>query len=299
LSDQTERRAMLEVDNVTIRFGGVVALDGVDFVVREGEILGLIGPNGAGKTTCFNAITGVAKPTKGAIRFNSQVVSGRQRHKITRLGIARTFQNIRLFPEMTALENVLVGADARHKTSVVGALLRIYRVPVKKHERTEVTATGGLPRLVQQARNTGQRFFGLSRHTLEERAARAKAMDLLRLVGIDYRAGELARNLSYGEQRRLEIARALATEPGLLCLDEPAAGFNPAEKADLLELIRRIRDTGVTVLLIEHDMRLVMGVTDRIVVLEFGKKIAEGSPAEVRENPAVIAAYLGVPTDAA
>jgi branched-chain amino acid transport system ATP-binding protein len=158
LSDQTERRAMLEVDNVTIRFGGVVALDGVDFVVREGEILGLIGPNGAGKTTCFNAITGVAKPTKGAIRFNSQVVSGRQRHKITRLGIARTFQNIRLFPEMTALENVLVGADARHKTSVVGALLRIYRVPVKKHERTEVTATGGLPRLVQQARNTGQRF---------------------------------------------------------------------------------------------------------------------------------------------
>jgi branched-chain amino acid transport system ATP-binding protein len=299
VSDVNGRTPLLEVDQVTIRFGGVVALDGVDFTVNRGEILGLIGPNGAGKTTCFNAITGVARPTSGAIRFGGAPVTGRQRHKITRLGIARTFQNIRLFPEMTALENVLVGADARHKTSVVGALLRVYRVPVKKHELVEVSAPGGLPRLTQSLRRTGQRFFGLSRHTLEERAAREKALDLMRLVGIEQRAGELARNLSYGEQRRLEIARALATEPELLCLDEPAAGFNPAEKADLLALIRRIRDTGVTVLLIEHDMRLVMGVTDRIVVLEFGKKIAEGTPSQVRDDPAVIAAYLGVPTDAA
>ncbi|GAA0518758.1 ABC transporter ATP-binding protein [Paractinoplanes deccanensis] len=295
----SERDNLLEVDNVTIRFGGVTALDGVDFVVKEGEILGLIGPNGAGKTTCFNAVTGVVKPTSGAIRFRGKALVGQQRHKITRLGIARTFQNIRLFPEMTALENVQVGADARHKTSVVGALFRTWRVRVKEHELVAIDAKSGVGRLVQQVRRTGQRIFGLSRHTLEERAAREKAVELLKLVGIEHRAGELARSLAYGEQRRLEIARALATEPGLLCLDEPAAGFNPAEKESLLELIRKIRDTGVTVLLIEHDMRLVMGVTDRIVVLEFGKKIAEGTPAEVRENPAVIAAYLGVPTDAA
>ena len=164
---------------------------------------------------------------------------------------------------MTALENVMVGADAHHKTSVISALFR------------------------------------LPRHTREERTGRDRSYQLLRFVGIERRAGDVARNLSYGEQRRLEIARALATNPTLLCLDEPAAGFNPAEKAELLALIRKIRDSGVTVLLIEHDMRLVMGVTDRIVVLEFGKKIAEGTPAEVRDNPAVVAAYLGVPTDAA
>ncbi|BCB74103.1 ABC transporter ATP-binding protein [Phytohabitans flavus] len=256
------REALLEVDHVTLRFGGVVALNDVDFTLYKGEILGLIGPNGAGKTTCFNAMTGVYTPTQGEIRFNGQRISGRARHKITQMGIARTFQNIRLFPEMTALENVMVGADAHHKTSVVSALFR-------------------LPRFWK-----------------EERSGRDRAHDLLRFVGIA-RPGELARNLSYGEQRRLEIARALATSPTLLCLDEPAAGFNPAEKDSLLQLIRKIRDTGITVLLIEHDMRLVMGVTDRIVVLEFGKKIAEGLPAEVRDNPAVVAAYLGVPTDAA
>jgi branched-chain amino acid transport system ATP-binding protein len=254
---------LLEVDHVTLRFGGVVALNDVSFSLRKGEIFGLIGPNGAGKTTCFNAMTGVYRPTSGGIRFQGQSIVGKKKHEITRGGIARTFQNVRLFPEMTALENVMVGADAHHKTSVVGALFR------------------------------------LPRHWREERTGRARSLELLHFVGIDRRAGEVSRNLSYGEQRRLEIARALATNPQLLCLDEPAAGFNPAEKADLLALIRRIRDTGVTVLLIEHDMRLVMGVTDRIVVLEFGKKIAEGTPHEVRDNPAVIAAYLGVPTDAA
>jgi branched-chain amino acid transport system ATP-binding protein len=254
---------LLEVDHVTLRFGGVVALNDVSFSLHKGEIFGLIGPNGAGKTTCFNAMTGVYRPTSGGIRFNGESIVGRKKHEITRGGIARTFQNVRLFPEMTALENVMVGADAHHKTSVVAALFR------------------------------------LPRHWHEEKTGRARALELLRFVGIVHRAGDVARNLSYGEQRRLEIARALATSPTLLCLDEPAAGFNPAEKEDLLALIRRIRDTGVTVLLIEHDMRLVMGVTDRIVVLEFGKKIAEGTPAEVRDNPAVIAAYLGVPTDAA
>ncbi|GGK23686.1 ABC transporter ATP-binding protein [Pilimelia terevasa] len=255
------REALLEVDNVTLRFGGVVALNQVDFTLYKGEILGLIGPNGAGKTTCFNAMTGVYRPTEGEIRFGGQRISGKRRYQITKMGIARTFQNIRLFPEMSALENVMVGADAHHRTGALSAMLR------------------------------------LPRHWKEERSGRDRAHDLLRFVGIS-RPGEQARNLSYGEQRRLEIARALATNPQLLCLDEPAAGFNPAEKDALNQLIRKVRDSGVTVLLIEHDMRLVMGVTDRIVVLEFGKKIAEGTPAEVRENPAVIAAYLGVPTDA-
>jgi branched-chain amino acid transport system ATP-binding protein len=254
----TSTKNVLEVDAVTLRFGGLVALDDVTFHIAEGEILGLIGPNGAGKTTCFNAVTGVYRPTSGDIRFNGQSITGMKRHKITQMGVARTFQNIRLFKAMTALENVMVGADANHKTGMINALFR------------------------------------LPRHRREEEAAYERAMELLRFMGIHRHADELAANLSYGDQRRLEIARAMATEPKLICLDEPAAGFNPAEKATLMNLIRKVRDQGYTVLLIEHDMRLVMGVTDRIVVLEFGRKIAEGKPAEIRDNPAVIAAYLGV-----
>ena len=283
-----EGETLLEIDHVTLRFGGVVALNDVDFSIRRGEILGLIGPNGAGKTTCFNVMTGVYTPTSGEVRFNGQVISGNKPHKINKLGIARTFQNIRLFPEMSALENVMVGCDARHKTSVLGALFRAYRVRPAEHE---LPASG--------IRRSFAKVFGISRHTLEERAGRVRSMELLKFVGIADRAHELSRNLPYGYQRRLEIARALATEPELLCLDEPAAGFNPAEKEELMDLIRRIRDLGHTVLVIEHDMKLVLGVTDRIVVLEFGQKIAEGTPDEVARNPKVIAAYLGEPDDAA
>ncbi|WP_249666080.1 ABC transporter ATP-binding protein [Nocardioides faecalis] len=250
--------SILQIENLTLKFGGLTALDDVSFEIREGEILGLIGPNGAGKTTCFNAVTGVYRPTSGDILFEGRSIVGRKKHQITQLGIARTFQNIRLFPAMTALENVLVGADAQHRTGMLSALFR------------------------------------LPRHRREEEQGHALAMDLLRFMGIHRKADELAANLSYGDQRRLEIARAMATGPRLICLDEPAAGFNPAEKVELMELIRKVRDRGFTVLLIEHDMKLVMGVTDRIVVLEFGRKIAEGAPAEIRDNPAVIAAYLGV-----
>ena len=252
------RSRVLEVDAVTLRFGGLTALDDVSFHIDEGEILGLIGPNGAGKTTCFNVMTGVYRPTSGEVRFEGRPLAGLPRYKIIQLGIARTFQNIRLFKSMTALENVLVGTDAQHRTGLFSA---VFRMP---------------------------------RHRREEHEGHDKAMELLRFMGIHKQADELAANLSYGDQRRLEIARAMATGPRLICLDEPAAGFNPAEKQTLMRLIRKVRDQGYTVLLIEHDMRLVMGVTDRIVVLEFGRKIAEGTPAAIRDDPAVIAAYLGV-----
>jgi len=252
---------LVRVENLTMKFGGLTALDDVTFDINRGEILGLIGPNGAGKTTCFNAMTGVYKPTSGTVTLEGKPLNGLAQHKITRRGLARTFQNIRLFGEMTALENVVVGLDARHKTSVGGALLR------------------------------------LPTHVREEKSAIERGMALLEFVGIADHAQYLSRHLPYGYQRRLEIARALATDPKVLCLDEPAAGFNPAEKEELMALIRTIRDDGYTVLLIEHDMRLVMGVTDRIVVLEFGKKIADAVPKEIREDPKVISAYLGEPED--
>lgn len=248
---------LVAVEGLTVRFGGLTALDDVSFDIHRGEILGLIGPNGAGKTTCFNAITGFYKPSAGRVQLEGSTITGLPQHRITRAGVARTFQNIRLFGHMSALENVAVGLDARHRTSVPSALVRS------------------------------------PRYRREEREAYETGRALLDFVGMADQADTLSRNLSYGHQRRLEIARALATEPKLLCLDEPAAGFNPAEKEQLRELILRIRDDGYTVLLVEHDMRLVMGLTDRIVVLDFGRKLTEGSPEKVRTDPAVIKAYLG------
>jgi branched-chain amino acid transport system ATP-binding protein len=248
---------LLTISGVGKRFGGLQALSDVTLTIQRGQIYGLIGPNGAGKTTLFNVITGLYQPDGGDFELNGHPYSPSSPHEVARAGIARTFQNIRLFGDMTALENVMVGRHVRTHQGVIGAVLR--------H---------------RAARD-------------EEAAIQQRAFELLNFVGIAHLAGRTARHLSYGDQRRVEIARALATDPLLLALDEPAAGMNATEKESLRVLLLTIREQGTTILLIEHDVKLVMGLCDRLTVLDYGKVIAEGSPAEVQKHPAVIAAYLG------
>jgi branched-chain amino acid transport system ATP-binding protein len=249
--------SLLAMENVTVRFGGLVAVSGFSLTVEPGEVVGLIGPNGAGKTTAFNTITGLVPVSDGRVTFEGRVLSGLKPHQRTQLGLGRTFQNIRLFGDQPALTNVLVGSHSRLRSGLVASW---FRTPAQQRE---------------------------------ERAAASRALALLEFVGLGDIADVDAGTLPYGQQRRLEIARALATEPKLLLLDEPAAGMNESESQDLLRLVGKIRDQGVAVLLIEHDMHVVMSVCDRLAVLNFGKRIALGTPDEVRENPDVVVAYLG------
>ena len=249
---------LLIAQSVRKEFGGLVAVNDVDFVIPQGAIVSLIGPNGAGKTTFFNMLTGVYKPTEGAIIFDGKEITGQPPHLITKLGVGRTFQNIRLFQYMTSLENVLVGMHHRLKGGILGSI------------------------------------FGLPRVRREEREAEQAARELLAFCGLKKRDDSLARNLPYGDQRRLEVARALATNPKLLLLDEPTAGMNPQETATFTGFVSKLREEqGLTVLLIEHDMKVVMNVSDRITVLDHGERIAEGTPQQVRTDPRVVEAYLG------
>ena len=253
---------LLSLKNVTKRFGGLVAVNGVHLNLEQGDLAGLIGPNGAGKTTVFNLLTGVYEPSEGEILFDGISIGGKKPHEIAALGIGRTFQNIRLFPELTVLDNVRTAASTKETIGLFDSVLR-----TPKFDRVED-------------------------------ATNAEARRLLNLLGLGDVESELARNLPYGDQRRLEIARALATKPKLLLLDEPAAGMNPQESDDLMHLIRRLRDEfGVTILLIEHDMNVVMGVCEHITVLVYGQPIAHGTPEEIRSNPKVIEAYLGTSAD--